>query len=97
MLEDYEKAIEIYDEGLKNTPSPALYNNKSWSLRKLNQFDEALKNYEKAIEIDGEKALYLKNIVAIYKEMGDFEKAHEYYDKAYILDPTIGSFEEIGN
>lgn len=27
MLEDYEKAIEIYDEGLKNTPSPALYNN----------------------------------------------------------------------
>lgn len=97
MLEDYEKAIEIYDEGLKNTPSPALYNNKSWSLRKLNQFDEALKNYEKAIEIDGEKALYLKNIVATYKEMGDFEKAHEYYDKAYILDSTIGSFEEIGN
>ena len=27
--------------------------------------------------------------------MGDFEKAHEYYDKAYILDPAIGSFEEV--
>ena len=97
MLEDYEKAIEFYDEGLKNTPSPTLYNNKAWSLRKLNQFDEAIKNYEKAIEIDGEKPPYLKNIAAIYKELGDLEKAHEYYDKAYILDPTIESFEEIGN
>lgn len=97
MQEDYENALEVYDEGLKNIPSPTLYNNKAWSLRKTKQFDDALKNYEKAIKIDGEKAPYLKNIAATYKEMGDLEKAHEYYDKAYALDSTIESFEDIGD
>lgn len=27
--------------------------------------------------------------------MGNFDKAHEYYDKAYALDSTIESFEEL--
>ena len=95
MQEDYLKALEVYEEGLENTPSPVLYNNKGWSLRKIEQYDEALECYEKAMEIDGEKAPYLKNMAATYKEMGDLKKAHEYYDKAYALDSTIESFEEI--
>lgn len=33
----------------------------------------------------------------IYKEMGDLDKAHEFYDKAFELDGSIESFDEIGN
>jgi len=94
--ENYGKAVEIYDRSIEEFPLHSLtYNNKAWSLRKLGKFDEALKNYQKVIELDGESIHCLKSIVATYTEMGDLDKAHEFYDRAYSMDPGIESFDEI--
>ena len=50
----------------------ALYNNKSWSLRKLNQFDEALKNYEKQLELMAKKSPLSKKYYLYIKRNGRF-------------------------
>ena len=62
----------------------------------MKEYENALECYDKAIEIEGETGLYLKNIASTYKEMDEIDKAKEFYNRAIKLDSSIDeSFEDI--
>ena len=54
-----------------------------WVLKFQKEYDSALKEYEKAYEIDKNKIDYFYNVYAIYDETGDTSKA-EMYEEKYI-------------
>ena len=71
------------------------YNNKGYSLYKNNQYEEALKYYEMALNFDPENvyAYYAAGIVYHtigydQKDLDLFEKAKENYSKALEIDPN---------
>ena len=51
--------------------------------------DEALKNYEKALQLNSGKAVTYSNLGIIFFEKGDFTKAFELYQKAVQLDTNF--------
>lgn len=53
----------------------------------IKRYSEALKLYEKALELSPESSSSYNNIGAIYEKQGNYEKAQEYYEKAYGIEP----------
>lgn len=59
-------------------------------LRKLNKNEEAIQNYDKAIELSpNDVDCYCAKAYALL-ELGEHEQALECYDKAIELEPTCG-------
>jgi len=59
------------------------------TLCNLNQYEEALNAFKKAIELDQKFSLYWNNIGLALAELGRFQEAVEAYDKAIELDPRL--------
>lgn len=55
----------------------------------LKEYQEAINCYKKAIEIDPERIDFYSSIAAIYKEMGNKEKAREFALKVLEIDPQM--------
>jgi len=54
----------------------------------LKEYQEAINCYERAIEINPEEIDFYGSIAAIYKEIGDKERAKEYALKILEIDPA---------
>ncbi len=54
----------------------------------LGNYREAIKYYEKVLEYDDKHFPSLTNVASMYEEAGDFEKAVEYGNRLYRVDPT---------
>ena len=70
VTKDYEKALSDFNKVIeKGTDYPAVaYFNKAKSLRELNRFDEAIKNYNIVISVDNKDArAYFKKGIAFSK------------------------------
>ncbi len=85
---EFEEACKIYDELLKeNYQSAELQNNYGLALFYLDKLDEAIEKFKKAIEIDATFALPYANIGLVYMNMGEYEKAEQFFLEALEREP----------
>ena len=86
--EKYEEALINFEEAIKiNDSEDVLYFNKAGCENKLNLYNEAIKDYNKGLEINPKDVNHLFKLYNIYKIKGDFEKAIQTLDKILKLEP----------
>lgn len=78
-----EKSIRRDDQNER------VYVEKARALRDRGKIDEALSNYEKALELNPKLALVYYDMGKIYKNKGNPDKAVEMYNKAIEIDPAM--------
>ena len=92
----YKKALEYFDY-LINEESEALiehassyiskfYNYRGLVHQKLDSFNLAIVDFNKAAESDPKSAIYFENIADTYSSLKEYDKAIKYYNKAILLD-----------
>ena len=76
--EKYQEAISALQKLLKETPTNAdMLNLLAYSQRKLQRFDEALVNYQKALNIEPEHRGANEYLGELYLQLGKPDKAQE--------------------
>jgi tetratricopeptide (TPR) repeat protein len=76
--EKYQDAISELQQLLKETPTDAdMLNLLAYSQRKLQRFDEALVNYQKALDIEPEHRGANEYLGELYLQLGQLDKAQE--------------------
>jgi Flp pilus assembly protein TadD len=76
--EKYQDAISALQKLLKETPTNAdMLNLLAYSQRKLQRFDEALVNYQKALDIEPEHRGANEYLGELYLQLGKPDKAQE--------------------
>lgn len=79
-LGNYKKAIEICTEGLQNYPdSDLLYFHRSSCYSMLKEYDKALADIDKAIELDSYNLRHYESKASIYRDMNKYDKVVEIY------------------
>lgn len=87
---DPNKALDILIDALRCDPKNI------WALilmgnifnQDLNQKETALTYYEKVVDVQHDNFIAINNIAAINAELGDTDKAIEWFKKANAIDPT---------
>jgi tetratricopeptide (TPR) repeat protein len=80
--EDYRHAVEYAKRQVEINPSCYYYTGLGLIYLEGYEMDEAIKAFEEAVKYDSANPYPYNNIGYAYKILGDFEKAHEYYQKA---------------
>lgn len=76
--EQYQAAIDELQQALQESPDdPDLLNLTAFSQRKLQRFDEAMVNYQKALEIAPDHRGANEYLGELYLQLGQVEKAEE--------------------
>lgn len=87
---DYEKAITYYTSAIKEKDDEAIaYSNRAICYIYLKQYFHAIKDCDRALELDSSltKAYYRRAIAL--KELSQFQKALIDFQKVFSLDPTF--------
>jgi len=84
---EYEKARELLVRSNELEPSFEAYVNLGAIDLKLQQYDEAVRNFQKALEIDPRSAAAYNNLGVVYKDTGNFGLAEEMFHKALANHP----------
>ncbi|KAH3686488.1 hypothetical protein WICPIJ_002527 [Wickerhamomyces pijperi] len=90
VAKDFTKAVEFFTKAIEASPSAnhALYSNRSGAYTSLKQFDKALEDALKTIEINPTWAKGYNRAGAAYYGLGEFLKSKEYYEKTLEIDPS---------
>jgi len=87
---DLDKAIALYREAnIKEPQNAEVLFKMGYTLSQAGRKDEALEYLLESVEVDDENPFAYKTISEIYTELGDEEKAAEFYKKAKELDEDI--------
>jgi tetratricopeptide (TPR) repeat protein len=88
--EDLDKAIALYREAnIKEPKNAEVLFKMGYTLSQAKRNDEALEYLLESIEVDDENPFAYKTISEDYAELGDDDKADEYYKIAKELDEDI--------
>ena len=84
--------IKLCDEIIEKDDKYAdAFNLRALSLRSLDKYEEAIKDYTKAIHLQ-KKAAFFNNRARSYRLMGEYEKALSDYNQAIKLEPLNANF-----
>jgi tetratricopeptide (TPR) repeat protein len=83
----FDKAIEMFEQSLKIHPNPAAYNNIGVSLTSLARLEEAIRYLKKAIELNEGSARLHRNLGNAYYRAGKLSEASAEYEEALRLTP----------
>jgi tetratricopeptide (TPR) repeat protein len=84
---NYEQAIQRYSEGIEINPDHTLYSNRAACFVQLGQWENALEDAHKCLELKEDFAKgYFRKGVALF-ELGRYEEAVEALKEAYDLEP----------
>ncbi|MBE9593113.1 MAG: tetratricopeptide repeat protein, partial [Proteobacteria bacterium] len=87
-LNQYERAIEDYNEAIKlNSNYAEGYSNRGLAYAELNQYESAIEDYNEAIKLNPNLAEAYYNRGIAYAELKKYERAIEDYNKAIELNP----------
>jgi len=84
----FKSGIGCYDESLKLKEYAEVYNNRGVAYAKLNKYEQAIKDYDRAIELNPALAEVYNNRGITYAELNKYDQAIEDYDKAIELNPN---------
>ncbi|MEI0476554.1 tetratricopeptide repeat protein [Brachyspira pulli] len=94
-LKDYDKAINFYEETLKNNKDLKIdpyhiksYNNRGIIKYDMGLFEDAIKDYDRAIELDNNYFEAYCNRANAKYSLGLYKEALKDYKKALELDTT---------
>ena len=83
MINDLESAERYIKYGLEIRDDDVfLWYYKGELYERLGKLEDAIKCYEKVLELDPNHTNALLNMARIYEKLGDIEKAIDYYNKA---------------
>jgi ribosomal protein S12 methylthiotransferase accessory factor len=86
----YHRALKILAKGEHlDKERTDIYNLMGFCHYKLKQYESAIENFNKVLKLDPASAIDYANIASNYRDMGETEKAKQYYITALALDPTI--------
>mmetsp|Transcript_5272 Transcript_5272/g.11551 ORF Transcript_5272/g.11551 Transcript_5272/m.11551 type:complete len:392 (+) Transcript_5272:110-1285(+) len=91
--EDYTRAVELYTEAIKVSPSSAqIYESRSNAHIKLENYLEAAEDASKALELSGgsSKAYFRKGVACFHLE--EYETAKEAFEAGQQLDPSNAQY-----
>lgn len=96
-LPHLNKAKELYEKGMEKSllEKTRIYFNLGHAYQNLNDNDKAIKNYEKAMDLNPTFYKSFVNLGNIYKDLGDYSKAEELYD--YVLENNPQFYEALIN
>lgn len=86
-LEDYNLALDILQNLLKSGTSAEIYNYIGLCNYKLKNIDEAIANFNKAIELESLRPIYYYNLAQCYKSCGDKKNYVKYVNAATKITP----------
>lgn len=87
LREDFENALIYTNQAMHLELDATSYYNRGVAYARLNRYDLALKDYEKALEYDPEYSSVYGNLAIYYFKMQDLEQALINYNKAIEYDP----------
>lgn len=79
---EYEKALFYYGKQIEIREDSYYLVNRGLLYKRLNRYEEALRDYQRASEIDPENPYPYNNMGVIYENWEEFDKAYSYYKKA---------------
>ncbi len=85
--EDFESAVNFYQEYIKLRPTPAYYFSLGLSLRKMNRFEEAKAAYLEAVKLRPSYSKAWLNLGYIHAFLNDPTSARAAFEKALELEP----------
>ncbi len=87
-------ARELIERALKESPNnPAYLDSYGWVFYRLGEFDKALEQLKKAVELDNDPVIF-DHLGDTYKATGDMNKARVWWKKALELDPENEALKE---
>lgn len=86
-LEDYQTALDIFQNLLKDGDSAEIFNYVGLCNYKLKNIEIAIINFKKAIDLDGLRPIYYYNLAQCYKSMGDKKEYMKYVNTATRINP----------
>jgi len=89
-LEKYEEALDVLHKGERHDRERTdILNLMGFCYFKLKAHEEAIDCFNKVLSLNPGSAIDYANIASNYREMGETDKAVEYYETALSLDPSI--------
>lgn len=86
---NFEEAIDIFTLAIDSDPSNAvLYSNRSAAYASLKQWDAAVSDAEKVVDMRSDWGKGWSRLGAALQGRGDFKAAHEAFEKGIAVDPT---------
>jgi len=100
-VNDLNKSIFYYSKAIEFAKSDSIsftyYVNRATAKGVLRQFDESIKDFEKAYAYDSSDMAVLNNLAAIYQEVGQKQKGIRMLKRLAILHPEmIGAYVNLG-
>jgi tetratricopeptide (TPR) repeat protein len=81
---DYERAIESHNRAIELEPKHSInYHNKGAAYFRLQKYENAVGCFEKATDLDKKQVISFGWLADTHKEMGNFQRAKDYYMRAY--------------
>jgi len=91
LSKDYSNALKYFNKCLSLKPFPNVYNNLGCTYDALSDFDNAISNFNLAIQLEPNYVDAFYNLARTYQNMKKFDDAITYYKKAFEIEPTYAS------
>ena len=86
----FREALDALSRGFSHDPDRTdIYNTMGFCHFKLKEHTDAIACFRKVLELDPSSAIDYANIASNYRDMGETQKAMDYYEMALALDPDI--------
>ena len=82
---EYINALKIFNDALSIEPSEDIFYSIALTYKKMNKFDEAINNYNKALEFNQNNYKTYYNLSLAYNELNDMNNALLYAEKSALL------------
>ncbi len=91
---DYEQAINLFTEAIQNNRNlREAYAKRGWAKSRLGEYENAIQDFNRALELGADKLTYNQSGWAKYK-LGFYEDAIVDFDQALIIDPNYADAQD---
>lgn len=85
---DFKGALEVFDELAEIEPMYEVFHNRGSIYFKMNNYENAILDYTKAIQLDPNLPEAYLGLGIVYTRLGQYEKAEYHYSKVIQVEPA---------
>ena len=90
--ENYEEALIYFNRAINIEPEAEYLSNRGLANFELERYPESLHDFRSAIDKLPDESLFRYQLGDVYLRQGNYREAHENYDTALSLDPTVSKY-----